>query len=474
MLELRRTAFRDTNVRRAFTLGTLLALLVAFAVYGTFRIYTQLDSTAALQRSLDQSRAQLNDVIRIQLDEETGLRGYIATNNLSFLEPYLNAKDQFLNSMGQLEAATKDLGIRELVPLFADMKAQHLEWETNVARPLVRNPRAKDSVRRQTLGKIIIDRLRSDANRVRSLLDQRLAAVQNDLKRRINETLGGALVGILVFGVIGIFFVGQRTRMLAQIDRERGIIETLQGAFRTGWDELPGSRIGTAYSSATRDASVGGDLFDIRRLDDMRGLLVVADISGKGVEAAVNTAFVKYSIRALADSEDDPARILMAFNRTFIRTIKNPSLFVVTFVGILDARQLTLTYASAGHPGAYVRRAGHVRQLDITGPIVGLDPAFTYETQVEALTPGDLLFLATDGLTEARDADGNHLDEAGAIRLIERCTGDPQACADGLVAAIRELSGGTLDDDLALLVVSVDGLPAKSSALPLKRGAPAG
>jgi serine phosphatase RsbU (regulator of sigma subunit) len=259
---------------------------------------------------------------------------------------------------------------------------------------------------------------------------------------------------------------GWGRRLLTRIDRERQIIETLQRAFRTGWDQLPRSRIGTAYISATRDASVGGDLFDIRRLDRDRGLLVVADVSGKGIEAAVNTAFVKYSIRTLALAHQDPAEILAAFNRMFLETIKDPGLFVVAFVGIFDARSLRLTYASAGHAGAFLRRDGHVQLLDVTGPIVGLDRAFVYETRTLDLEPRDLLVLATDGLTEARDRNGKVLDETGAMLLLEKTSTDPQACADELVSEVRRRSGGRITDDLALLVVEIEEKISPSAEAP--------
>jgi len=265
------------------------------------------------------------------------------------------------------------------------------------------------------------------------------------------------LTSILVFGVVSISFVSSRQHMLATIDRERSIVETLQGAFRTDLDILPGSRIGTAYISADRDAAVGGDLYDVRRIDGTRGLVIVADISGKGIQAAVNTAFVKYSMRTLARAHDDPAQILYNFNKIFLDTIADPNLFVVAFVGVLDARNATLQYASAGHAGAYLRRGGDVRQLDVTGPIVGLDASFDYETRRLELVKGDLLVLATDGLSEARDGTGSLLEDVGAMELLRDASQDPQSCADELVAAVRLRSGGVVHDDLALLVIGIDG-----------------
>jgi serine phosphatase RsbU (regulator of sigma subunit) len=245
--------------------------------------------------------------------------------------------------------------------------------------------------------------------------------------------------------------------MQALIDREREIVETLQGAFSTDVDVLPGARIGRAYISADADAAVGGDLYDVRRLDASRGLVVMADVSGKGIQAAVNTAFVKYSIRMLARSHADPAEILEQFNRAFVDTVSDPNLFVVVFVGLLDANRRELTYASAGHGGAYLRRGSSVSKFDVTGPIVGIDPVVAYGSRTLALSHGDLILLATDGLTEARNRAGEMLDDDGTMELLRSSKTDPQECADDLVAAARDRNGGTLHDDLALLVIAIDG-----------------
>jgi hypothetical protein len=336
------------------------------------------------------------------------------------------------------------------------MLRQHHEWERDVYRPLTAASPPSNGAHLADYGQHTLDSLRVEATAIAEALNDRSGDAERDLVRRINETLGLSLIAIFVVGVTGVTLFRSRGRMLARIRRERHIIETLQGAFRTGLDPLPNSRLGTAYLSATRDASVGGDLFDVRRLDEHRGLVTIADISGKGIDAAVNTAFVKYSIRAIALSHTDPAAILESFNATFLDTIKDPNLFVVAFVGIFDARTMRLAYASAGHSGAFLRRGNEVTQLSVTGPIVGIGRESRYGTQSLALQPRDLVVLATDGLTEARDRSGAVLDDAGAITLVQNGPTDPQKCADELVSAIRRRSGGRLADDLALLVIGID------------------
>jgi serine phosphatase RsbU (regulator of sigma subunit) len=457
MLASNRTDIPKANVRGALVLGAMLAAILAIAIAISFRIYTQLDAAAAVQPALVAAQQEIDDIVRIQLDQETGLRGYLASGETLFLQPYSQGNDNYDQAIADFDATSQSLGIPGIGASTKEMKALHETWEREVALPLLKHPHDKTALTRETLGKVLVDQLRGDTTRIHALLEQRLALVQDALRRRINEALLGGLTSVIVFGVVCILFVGSRQQMLAVIDRERSIVETLQGAFSTDLDVIPGSRIGKAYISADQDAAVGGDLYDVRRLDAKRGLVVVADVSGKGIEAAVNTAFVKYSIRMLARTCEDPAEILRQFNEVFLDTVRDPNLFVVAFVGILDASTQALTYASAGHAGAYLRRGEDIRQLAVTGSIIGIDAAASYASRALALRPGDLLLLATDGLNEARDARGALLDDSGAMALLAAAPIEPQACADEIVEAVRKRSGGILHDDLALLVIAIDG-----------------
>ena len=452
-----------TVVRGALLLGALIAAISVVAIVIALRIYTQLDSAARVERALVLAQQQLDEVVLIQISQEAGLRGFIAAGAELFLEDAPSGSDRFFAALDRFDATTKALDIPQLHSSTAEMRTLHETWERDVSRPLRAHPHDRNALTRQTLGKVLIDQLSADTSRVHRLLEQRLEFAQNDLKRRINEALAGGLASALIFGIIALAFLRARTQMQAVLARERSIVDTLQIAFRTDLDRLAGARIGTAYISADLDAAVGGDLFDVRRLDATSGLLIVADISGKGIQAAVNTAFVKYSMRTLALAQRDPARILHDFNSVFIDTIDDPNLFVVAFVGVLDSARSTLTYASAGHAGAWCRRGDRVEGLDVTGPIIGLDKSFGYESRTLALIPGDMIVLATDGLTEARDEHGTLLDDTGAAALVRNASHDPQTCADELVAEVRRMSGGTLHDDLALLVIAIDGASGSAS-----------
>jgi sigma-B regulation protein RsbU (phosphoserine phosphatase) len=185
-------------------------------------------------------------------------------------------------------------------------------------------------------------------------------------------------------------------------------------------------------------------------------LVLIADVSGKGIDAAVLTAFIKFTIRGIALRRRDPAAILAEFNTAFAQAVENPYLFVSMFVGVLDTQTFALKYASAGHDSAYIRRSDNVQQLAVTGPVLGVmeEP---FETRAVNLEPGDVVVLTTDGLTEARDKTGNLVHESGAIDIIRSAPMDAQAMADALVEKVREISDNHIRDDLAILTIRIVG-----------------
>jgi sigma-B regulation protein RsbU (phosphoserine phosphatase) len=210
--------------------------------------------------------------------------------------------------------------------------------------------------------------------------------------------------------------------------------------------------VGTAYLSATAEAEVGGDFIDAWR-DDGRGYFLIADVSGKGIDAAVNTAFVKYAIRTLASASRDPGEILARFNELHLRTISDPSVFVVVFLGSLD-RDGKLRYASAGHELAFLRKEGVVHLLPVTGPVIGVFEGQKFETRVLDFESPEMLLLSTDGFTEARDGAGQMLGVELASQIVASGPDEPQALCDYLIVTITARSGGTITDDLALLSIA--------------------
>jgi PAS domain S-box-containing protein len=235
-------------------------------------------------------------------------------------------------------------------------------------------------------------------------------------------------------------------------ETERNIANTLQEALLQIPDELPGVEFSRLYRSATKTTRVGGDFFDLFELADERIAIVIGDVSGKGLEAATNTALVKNTIRAYAYDGHTVDQIMSKTNDAVFK-VSAPSLFITVFIGILDARTGTLTYTACGHPPALIKRPSIVERLAVNSPIIGAFEGLPFSKDTTNLRPEDMLILYTDGLLEARGKDGFF----GEERLLSFLSGTKKTSIQEMPQAIfrkvMKFSEGLLSDDLALLVL---------------------
>ena len=244
---------------------------------------------------------------------------------------------------------------------------------------------------------------------------------------------------------------------------ERRVADMLSSAFLTEIPEtLPGLSLASSYKAGMEESRVGGDYYDAFPLPDGRVALVIGDVSGKGLNAAVQTATVKYSLRAFATEAGAPGLVLTRLNRMLCSESAGlGDHFVTLFYGLFDPVTGRLAYASAGHETVIVKRnAGGTDLLRATGPILGVaDHGYA---QLEALlSVGDALILYTDGLTEARAVGSRELmDLERVVTLVENVS--PEASADALSACLEQAAlawtGGRPQDDMALLVARRLGL----------------
>jgi sigma-B regulation protein RsbU (phosphoserine phosphatase) len=147
---------------------------------------------------------------------------------------------------------------------------------------------------------------------------------------------------------------------------------------------------------------VGGDFYDLFLIDNQHFCFCVGDVSGKGVPAALFMAVTKTLIKSRAANDLSPASILSHVN-TELSHRNESCMFVTIFLAILDLEIGEMVYTNAGHNPPYVKRAdGSLLRLDSRhGPIVGAAEGLAYREDREGLSPGDLVFLYTDGVTEA-------------------------------------------------------------------------
>lgn len=239
--------------------------------------------------------------------------------------------------------------------------------------------------------------------------------------------------------------------------REHRVADMLQSAFLTDIpDDLPGLSLGANYSTGLDEARVGGDYYDAFRLPDGRVALVIADVSGKGLNAAVQTATVKYSLRAFATEAAAPGLVLTRLNKLLCSDSSGlGDHFVTLFYTVFEPATGRLVWTSAGHETMILKRAsGGSVLLEANGPILGISD-LPYEQAVNVLEPGDSLVLFTDGLTEARASGSREMLEMDRVReLVEAVPSEAGAgaLAARLQEAAKQWTGGRPQDDMALLV----------------------
>lgn len=215
--------------------------------------------------------------------------------------------------------------------------------------------------------------------------------------------------------------------------------------------------------------SVAGDFYDAFPLD-ARGRvgIVVADVCGKGVGAALfmalfRTLFRSLAVRSFADGDPDPeatARRLMTTVNDYIATTHDRSnMFATVFLAILDPETGDLAYVNGGHEAPVVTGPeGVTALLAPTGPAVGMMPDMAFGSDRVQLLPGHTLVVFTDGVTDARAADGRHFSLDRLLDLFQAPALTATGTLDGVEAAVRSHTGDAEPfDDITLFALRRDG-----------------
>jgi serine phosphatase RsbU (regulator of sigma subunit) len=217
---------------------------------------------------------------------------------------------------------------------------------------------------------------------------------------------------------------------------------------------VPGWEIAAAYEAARE---IGGDFYDVFPLRDEPGCLAftVADVTGKGIPAAILMADVRGLIHAAADHGVDPVETLTRVNRILIDE-RATSLFVTVVLGVFDTATGDLTLSSAGHDPIHLLRAdGSLTRLEPTGRLIGMVADIRAGAIETVVGSGDAIVAHTDGITEARSPDGAFFGEERFATLLSSLAG--RSAADIVEAVIADVTrfraGAEASDDLTLLVL---------------------
>jgi serine phosphatase RsbU (regulator of sigma subunit)/PAS domain-containing protein len=263
--------------------------------------------------------------------------------------------------------------------------------------------------------------------------------------------------------------LGQQLGLAIRVDRmfrrRSEIADSLQASLLpAALPELPGVELAAAYVAATdaEGIEVGGDFYDVYPSPAGWGL-AIGDVCGKGEEAAAVTAAARHAIRVLAHWNADPADVLRRANEV-LQTTEFDGRFVTACAGFLqwDQDTLQVRMATAGHPGQIIIRAdGRVEPLAGGGIALGLFPAAEMDAEDIELDDGDMLFMFTDGVTEARSPDMEYFEDRLPGELARLAGRSAAEVVSAMQALVLEFSQNELRDDVTMLVLRVGTQPGR-------------
>lgn len=220
--------------------------------------------------------------------------------------------------------------------------------------------------------------------------------------------------------------------------------------------EVPGLDVAARYVPGATGLEVGGDFYDVFPTGTGRYAVVIGDVCGSGAEAAAVTSLARHTVRALAMAAGRPRRVLSMLNDALLAADIGDRFCTVLF-GTLRLRPglTSLIFSSGGHPEPVVVRAsGETELVDVDGTILGTLPDPHLRDGRVELAPGDVLVLYTDGVTEARAKGTAPFGPDRLVALVRAHRSETAAAiAAAVVDAVVDHCGGTVNDDVAVLVI---------------------
>ncbi|MER5551991.1 SpoIIE family protein phosphatase [Streptomyces sp. NPDC002793] len=259
------------------------------------------------------------------------------------------------------------------------------------------------------------------------------------------------------------FLAGLADRAALAIDsstlyeqRRRHVVSLQRHLLPRELPRIPGLTLGSAYEVGDVSLDVGGDFYDA--VPGARGgvTLFIGDVCGRGAEAAALTGLARHSLRTLLEDGSTPEHALERLNQALVREGTSRFVTVLVVVLVSEGEGFGVRYWSAGHPAPLVRReAGTVEELPAHGDLLGVLEDIEYGSGAVHLAPGDALVMFTDGVTEARAADGTFFESRLPAAVARQGAGDAQGFAERLAEDVVEFRASGADD-IAVLVARAE------------------
>jgi serine phosphatase RsbU (regulator of sigma subunit)/CHASE3 domain sensor protein len=508
---LRRLSLR---ARVATVLAGLTAVLLVVGLVTTLAVQRTRELDRDLRSRLQPASDAVQSLESAYLDQETGVRGYLLGHDASFLVPYDDGTAAAAHDVSVIRRNFTD----PVVTADLDkVVALHQQWLTDSVRPQLDAARgvsvtaAEVSAAAET-GKVDFDKIRAAIQVMQSDAKQTLDRARDSAEaasRRVFYALGvGAaalLVAIVVTGwllrrwvltptlslqhqlrqvadggygvhitpsgppelaAVGADAELMRERIVTELDRSRQAIEALyqSGPVVTGLREelaatpallLPGLAVHGVLMAA--EGILAGDWYDAIGLDDGRTAVIVADVSGHGAAAGLVALRLKMALTSGLSLGLGPAAALAHATVTFAREEER---FASCVVVVIDPVGEKLVWANAGHPGPllFTPRSGDDEpewtELDPTGPLLSFIGG-EWDERTAAFRRGQLVLGYTDGLAEARDADGRQFEVDGIVAaLTTLSSADPVAAVVACLTAVRSHAADLRRDDVTVVAIA--------------------
>jgi serine phosphatase RsbU (regulator of sigma subunit) len=413
-----------------------------------------------------QNRQLIFGAIRLErMFDESAARAYLVSNILVFamigvfglllLAAYLTMHRRTMAGITALRKGTSAVGRGDLdykIPggrrdEFGDLSRAFNTMTTDLQEVTASKSRLETEIAYRMQAEAERERLLLEANELAHSL-----AYANDRLQEQNEELTTREEELAVQNEELRIAEEQTARLLAE---RSALFEQLQNALVHVPQERPGVRFGHLYRSATKQALVGGDFYDVFETKDGGIGLLIGDVSGHGIEAARVATLVKDTVHAFAHRFGRPHLVLRDTNRLLVE--KDLPGFVTAFLGFLDPENGVLKFCSAGHPPPLLASEGTSGFLEMPAVPLGVFADARYKDVEVTVAKGSLLLLYTDGITDARV--GSELfGEEGVMAALDWVPmPDAETLPSLLLADALRFSGDQLNDDVALLAVKYVG-----------------
>jgi PAS domain S-box-containing protein len=243
------------------------------------------------------------------------------------------------------------------------------------------------------------------------------------------------------------------------LKREQNIADMLQQTLipAKASYEVPCCSVAVKYQPAWNEAEVGGDFYDVFEISEDKVAVLIGDVAGKGLDAAIRVAAARHTIRSYAYLDPDPATVMTLANDALSRDLGDGSGMLTAFLAIVDTREKSVAYANGGHEPALIMDInGNIEELAASGRALGVLSGYDYPLATRELKDGDRIVMFTDGITEARRNGSSLFGVEGIVQYLQTCKKAPaDDIASGLLKTAKKYAGGSLQDDAAIIIFEI-------------------